>query len=160
MTARSSVFVGLGFAAVWLWIGAGAQPMPWAAIIGAIGALVLIAVAWHVLRRPASTGRTQRFDRGRYRIAVAIEVVALVLAGWLLGRFGLIGYVWPVIGVIVALHFIGLWWPSHDRRFITLTIAMGAVNVVALFFPPGGAAMLGISGLGSSAMLAMAMVRR
>ncbi len=159
MTARMGAFVVLGFAFVWLWLGASAQPMPWAAVIGVIGAVALIAIGWRVLRQPASAWRGRRFYRSRFAIAVAFEVIAANLAGWLLGRAGLIGYIWPALGIVVALHFIGLWWASGDRRFITLTVVMAAVNVVALFFAPGGAAMLAVSGLGSSAALATMMVR-
>jgi hypothetical protein len=159
MTARTSGYVVLIFAAVWLWIGASALPMPWNAVAGAIGGVTLLAIAWHVLRRPASAGSTRRFDRRKFWIAVAFEVVAANVVALRLGQLGLIGYLWPAFGIIVALHFIGLWWASHDLRFIALTLAMLAVNVVALFFEPGGAAMLALSGLGSSAALAAAMVR-
>ena len=148
----------LVFAAVWLWIGASALPMPWSAIAGAVGALGLAAIGWRVLRGWYPTGG-RRFDRTRFRITVALEIAAGLFAGWALGRLGLTAYAWPVIGIIVALHFIGLWWATHDPRFLALTLAMLAVNVVALFFPPG-AAMLAISGLGSSAALMAAMVRR
>lgn len=160
MTARRGTFVVLAFALVWLWIGANALAMPWRVVAGGVGGVVLGAVAWRALRRPVALGSTGRFDRRRFGITVALEVGAATLAGSLLGRFGLIGYVWPTLGVIVALHFIGLWWATGDPRYITLMWTMLAVNVIALFSPPGGAAMLAISGIGSSAALALAVGRR
>lgn len=160
MTPRGGAVVVLVFATVWLWLGVTALPMPWRAIVGAFGCVALLAVAWQVLRRPATAGDGRRFHRGKFLIAVAFEIVAANIGAWLLGRMGLTGYIWPMLGIVVALHFIGLWWATLDPRFITLTIAMLAVNVVALFFTPGGAAMLAITGLGSSAVLAAAMVRR
>ena len=160
MTARAGGFVVIAFAGVWLWIGASALPMPWAVIAGVIGIATLLAVAGHVLRSPAPIGSGGRFDRGKFYLAVAFEVVAANVVGWLLGRMGLIGYIWPALGIIVALHFIGLWWASNDPRYLTLMIVMLTVNVVACFFRMGSAAMLATSGLGSSAALASAMVRR
>ena len=120
----------------------------------------MIPVAVHVFRHPVFAGGTRRFHRGRFGIAVAFEVVAANFAAILLGRAGLIGYIWPAIGIVVALHFIGLWWASGDGHFITLTLTMLAVNVVALFFPGGGAAMLAVCGLGSAACRATALLRR
>ena len=158
MTPRGGAIVVLLFAAVWLWLGATALPMPWRAIVGAFGGVVLLAVAWRVLRHPVRGGR--RWHRSKFLAAVAFEVVAANIGAWLLGRMGLMGYLWPMLGIVVALHFIGLWWASLDPRFISLTIAMLAVNIVACFFAPGGAAMLAMTGLGSAAVLAAAMVRR
>ena len=160
MTARGGAFVVLGFACVWLWVGATALPMPWRAVVGAFGCAVLLAVAWHVLHRPASADGARRFHRSKFLIAVAFEIVAANIGAWLLGRAGLMGYMWPMLGIVVALHFIGLWWASLDPRFITLTVTMLTVNVAACFFAPGGVAMLAITGLGSAAVLAAAMVRR
>lgn len=160
MTARMGSYVVLLFAAVWLWIGASALPMPWAVVAGAVGILVLLAAGWSVLRRPVPVGGGRRFDRRKFAVAVVFEIVAANIVAFVLGKYGLIGYIWPALGVVVALHFIGLWWASGDRRFITLTIGMLAVNVVAMAFGPNGAAMLAIAGLGSSAALALAMVWR
>lgn len=160
MTARGGGFVVLAFATWWLWVGASGLPMPWRAVAFTLGGVLLLAVAWHVMRSPTAVGGSSRFDRRKFWITVAIEIAALNVAAWLLGRFGLLGYLFPTIGGVVALHFIGLWWASRDPRFITLTFTMLAVNVAACFFAPGSAAMLAVSGLGSSAALAAAMVRR
>ena len=65
-----------------------------------------------------------------------------------------------MIGIVVALHFIGLWWATGDARFLVLTGAMLAVNLVALLFPPASVAMFAVSGLGSWACLTTAAVRR
>ena len=159
MTARRGAFVVLAFALVWLWVGASALAMPWRAVAGGVGVVALATVAWRVLRRPVALGDTRQFNRGRFWIAVAFEVIAGSAAGSLLGNAGLIGYLWPAIGVIVALHFVGLWWATGDPRYLTLMATMLAVNVIALRFPPG-ATMLAISGLGSSACLALALGRR
>jgi hypothetical protein len=156
MTARRGTIVVLGFALVWLWVGTSGLATPWRAVVGGVGLVALGAIAWRALRGPVALGRTRRFDGRRFAITVAIEVGAAVLAGQLLGRSGLIGYVWPTIGIIVGLHFVGLWWATGDRRYLTLTAVMTAVNVVALAFPAGGAAMLAVSGLGSCAALAWA----
>jgi hypothetical protein len=160
MTARRGAFVVLAFALVWLWVGTSTLAMPWRAVIGGVGVVALAATAWRVLRRPVALGNTRRFVRRRFWIAVAFEVIAGSAAGSLLGNGGLIGYLWPTIGIIVALHFIGLWWATGDRSYLTLMATMLAVNVIALFFPAGGAAMLAICGLGSATCLAVAVSRR
>lgn len=158
MTARIGAFVVVGFAAVWLWIGARALPGPWPVIVGVIGVAVLLGVAWHILRRPAWVGRPRRFDRGRFAVAVAFEVIAANLAAGYLGRTGQIGYLWPALGIVVALHFIGLWWATEDRRYIALTGTMLAANVAALSFAAGSSGMSAMTGLGSSMALTVALL--
>lgn len=160
MTSRIGAFVVLGFAAVWLWVGTKELAMPLGAAVLVVGAIALLAAVWHVLRQPTLVGRPRRFVRRRFWITVALEVVGANLVGWVLGRAGLIGYLWPGIGIVVALHFIGLWWATGDGRYLALTAGMLAVNVIALFFAPGSAAMLAVCGLGSATALTAAMVRR
>ena len=157
MTPRIGAIVVLLFAVVWLWLGATALPLPWRAIAGIVGGATILAAAWRVLRYPVRGGA--RWHGSKFAVAVAFEIVAANVGAWFLVKNGLTGYMWPMLGIVVALHFIGLWWASLDRRFLSLTAAMLAVNVVACFFPPGGTAMLAVTGLGSATVLAGAMVR-
>jgi hypothetical protein len=159
MTPLTGILVVLVFSGVWLWIGASALPVPWAAGVGAIGVVGLLAAARHAWRNPAPLGGGRRFDRRKFAAAVAFEIVAANIVAWQLGRVRLLGYIWPSLGIVVALHFIGLWWASGDLRYIRLMIEMLLVNVVACFFAPGSAAMFAVCGLGSATALALALVR-
>lgn len=152
MTPRTGGIVVLVFAGVWLWIGASALPVPWRWIAAAVGIVSLLATGWRVLRQRRPLGSGRGFDRRWFWLAVAFEVVAANIAAWWLGRAGMLDRIWPVLGIIVGLHFIGLYYASRDRRFITLTVAMVAINAVALLLTPGGA-MLPVAGLGSAAAL-------
>ena len=59
----------------------------------------------------------------------------------------------PAIGVIVGLHFIGLWLAWRRQQFLWLTGAMVAINLVALLAPLSNSGRLMLSGFGSSASL-------
>ncbi len=160
MSPRGGSLVALAFAFVWLWVGAGALAMPWKAVALVVGATVLGFVGWRVLARPITLGNVGRFHGRRFALAVIFEFAAAGVVGNWLVQNKLEAYLWPALGVIVALHFIGLWWASGDTKYLTLTALMLAANVVAILTGPGGPAMLAICGFGSSAALAHAVGRR
>ncbi|MDP1028541.1 hypothetical protein Q5H91_15060 [Sphingomonas sp. KR1UV-12] len=145
--------IGLAFAALWLFLGAVALPLPWRYLAGALGlaAILLLGVrAWRMNER-----RTGLFDMRRYRLSVALEFGAIALAGFLLDRVGLGGYLIPVVGIIVGLHFVGLWWAGGGPQYLRLAGIMTAIDAGALLLPPGSRAMQAAAGLGSAAALAM-----
>ena len=154
MTPFTGRAIGLGFAALWLLLGAAALPGPWHWGVAAAG-LATIALcgvrAWRMVEP-----RTGLFVMRRYRIAVAAEFAAIALATALLARLGLSAYLIPVVGIIVGAHFIGLWWAGGGVQYVTLAATMVAVDAAALLLPPGGAAMQAAAGLGSAAALAWA----
>lgn len=152
MTPFTGRAIGLGFAALWLWLGATALPTPWNWAIGVAGALAIGALAWSAWRMIEP--RDGLFQMRRYWIAVVGEVVVLIAVQLLLHRFGLWAYLIPVVGVIVGLHFIGLWWAGGGVGYVGLAVVMTAVNAAAMLLPPGGAAMQAVAGLGSAAALA------
>lgn len=154
MTPFTGRAIGLAFAALWLLLGAAALPLPWryAAAAGGLAGLVVLAVrAWR-LDEP----RTGLFRMARFRLAVALEFGAIAVANWQLNRAGVGGYLIPVVGIIVGVHFVGLWWAGGGTVYLWLAGAMTAVDAFALLLPPGGAAMQGVAGFGSAAALAVA----
>ena len=154
MTPFTGRAIGLGFAALWLLLGAAALPGPWRYGVTAVGlaAIVLLAVrAWRMVEP-----RTGLFVMRRYRIAVAAEFAAIALATVLLARWELSAYLIPVVGIIVGVHFIGLWWAGGGMQYVKLAAAMVAVDAAALLLPPNGQAMQAVAGLGSAAALAWA----
>lgn len=55
----------------------------------------------------------------------------------LLPRYGLQAYLVPTIGIIVGLHFIGLWRASGETAFLGIAAAMCAVSTAAMVLPDG-----------------------
>ncbi len=75
------------------------------------------------------------FRQRAYLIAVALEVVALVIANTALPRIGFGDELIPVVGVIVGLHFIGLWRATRLRRFLGIAFAMCVVSAFSALLP-------------------------
>ena len=150
--ARLPALIPLGFALWWLWQGIAALPQGWRAGIGIAGAVTIIAVAAHVMTRPPRP-RDVRFRFGwRFAVVVAIEVAGLTVALNLLQSAGRLDLLLPAIGIVVGLHFLGIWWVNPQRRYLWLAGAMTAINVAALFLADPRA----VSGLGSALALGVA----
>jgi hypothetical protein len=143
--------IGLAFGLLWFLVGAGAVAPPAGPMLMAAGGLVFALAAIRVVRRGRRPGAT--FIRTYYVVAVVAELVAIAVAqAWLAGQ-GRTDLLFPVVGVIVGLHFIGLWKAIGLTRFLALAAAMVVINLVALtpHLPTPQRAM--ISGFGSSAAL-------
>ncbi len=135
---RIGATIGLGFGGLWALLGAQALPQHlsvWAALAGfAVSAALILRVWW---ARPVPSEGKSLFRRTRYFVAVALEVAAIMAASNLLPRYGLSGYLIPVVGVIVGLHFIGLWLAAAQRHFLGIAAGMCAVSLAAMLLPPG-----------------------
>jgi hypothetical protein len=150
-----SGLIGLAFGLFWLFVGANAVHGPAATVIAVAGCLIFaLAALWIVLRRRRTRGR--RFAAGYYLAAVGAEVVAIVAAQNWLAAHGQKQLLFPVVGIIVGLHFIGLWLATGDRVFAWLTSVMVAINLAALLLPLSPDARRMVSGFGSSAALLVA----
>jgi len=144
-------FIGLVFGLLWLSVGAGALPTPFDWISGGIGIALAAIIAWRVIRRRGRPG--QPFRRMPYIVSVVIELAAIAFAqSWLLAH-GQSKMLFSVVGVIVGLHFIGLWLAFQRRVFLGLAAVMVAVNVAALVLPLPMSGRLALSGFGSAAAL-------
>lgn len=152
MSLRIGSLIGLFFALVWLNVGLQVMAGPWRIALGIAGVVAIVWAAVHAWRRPLDAGR---FARKWYLIAVAGELAAMALVGALFDFHDAPSIMWAIIGIIVGLHFIGLWRAVDDRRFLWLAAGMTAVNAVALVLTPG-AAMQTLTGFGSSAALILA----
>lgn len=74
--------------------------------------------------------------RSRYYIAaVALELIAMNVAAYVLPRHGLTGYLLTAVGIIVGLHFIGLWMATGMRRFLWIAGAMVVASALAALLP-------------------------
>lgn len=153
MSAFTGRAIGLSFAVLWLILGAAALSAPWRFLIGAVGLTAIGLLLWRARRM--NEARTGLFRMSRYRIAVIGEFAAIAVAQITLRRFGLYGYLLPAVGILVGLHFVGLWWAGGGERYLGLAATMTIIDAAALFLlPPGSAAMQATAGLGWAAALA------
>ena len=142
------------------------RPFPpvWAAVALVVGLLLaaldvalLVAYARAPRRAPGGTP-TVRFD-GRYRVVVAVEVVALfgglfVING-LLGRPDL-GVSW--VAIVVGVHFLGL-GVGQAGAIVVLGAALTALGVLGMLLgllTGSAAAVAAVAGVGSGIVLLVA----
>jgi hypothetical protein len=152
MNPRIGALIAVCFSLVWLWLGVSALNGAAKIVAGVIGlAITFVAARRAWLRPPGGL----RFDRKWMYIAIFGELAAMYVAGYVMGRYALFAYVWPVIGAIVGLHFYAFWRATRDRRFLWLTGGMTAINLVALTLPLGQPMQL-VNGFGSFAALVLA----
>ncbi|NYT40174.1 hypothetical protein HZY97_05365 [Sphingomonas sp. R-74633] len=91
----------------------------------------MIALLW----RAGSGAGSGLFRRQIYYLAVAFEVAAIVAANMLMSRLGLSAYALQLLGVIIGLHFIGLWKASGMARFLGIAAAMTVLSLAACALP-------------------------
>ena len=152
MSPRIGAIIAMCFSLVWLGLGLSALSGPAKIAVGVIGIAVFLLAARRAWLRPRSG---LRFDRKWMYIGIFGELAAMLVAGYVIGQFALFAYVWPVIGIIVGLHFFAFWRATSDRRFLWLTAGMTAINLVALMLPLGQP-MRAVTGFGSFAALVLA----
>ena len=126
--------IGLFFGGIWGVFGAQALPLAWRAA-GIAGAVLVTAALIALLWRAGSGAGRGLFRRRTYYVAVGFEVAAIVAANLLMPRLGLTGYALQVLGVIIGLHFIGLWKASDMARFLGIAAAMVLVSLAACALP-------------------------
>ena len=132
--ATLGTMIGVAFGGVWAAAGAAGLPRGWrgsAAVLSVLVAAALIA-ALILVPRTAATGV---FRGSVYWIAVGIESAAVLVAAVVLNRRKRQDLLLPVIGMIVGIHFLGLWQATDLVRFVWIAIAMTAICGAALFLP-------------------------
>ncbi len=128
--------IGLMFGGLWSFLGATGLPHDLQVTAEALGVAVtaaLISVLW--MQRGSTGPNALLFRRWGYIIAVAMEIVSIYAATILFARCGLKSYLIPAVGVIVGLHFIGLWQATRQSRFLWIAGCMCAVSALAAFLP-------------------------
>jgi hypothetical protein len=155
--ARGAIggLIGLAFGWLWLLIGSTAAGEARVPILVA-GSVVFATAAWRLVRQ----GRP---GRGRFRLryyiaAVIAEVAAIAFAQSWLTTHHREDLLFPVVGIIVGLHFIGLWLAWRRDQFLWLTGAMVAINLAALAAPLTQDGQTMLSGFGSSVSLFVALM--
>jgi hypothetical protein len=128
--------IGLTFGGLWSSLGAMGVPHQFRVPFEGLGLLVtmlLIVGLWR--RRAPAEGGGGLFRRRGYIIAVILEIVAIYVASTLLSQNGLRSFIIPTVGVIVGLHFIGLWQATRLPSFLWIAAGMCAVSVFAACLP-------------------------
>ena len=129
--------IGTIFGGLWALIAAMALPPIWripATVIAAVSTAILIVRLWRA-ERPAAGPPTRLFGRKAYRIAVVAEVLAIYAASAALPRLGWQAYFIQAVGIIVGLHFIGLWRATRSGRFVGIAAGMCIVSALAILLP-------------------------
>jgi len=128
--------VGLFFGGLWCVLGSQALPQHWQLPVLVAGWLVTLLLVLRLWWRPSfGAGGGAIFRQRTYLIAVTLEVVALVVANNFLPKVGLGDELIPVVGIIVGLHFIGLWQATRLRRFLGIAFAMCVVSAFSALLP-------------------------
>lgn len=125
--------IGTAFGGLWSVLGAMALPRHW--MMPAIVAGLLLTVLLLVQRCRGTASGHGLFRRRAYIVAVVLEVAALYVLMPLLKKYGLESYAVPALGLVVGLHFIGLWVASGLRRYLWLCAAMCAVSLIGILLP-------------------------
>lgn len=130
--AAIGALVGASFGGCWAIAGAFGLPKRMRPPV----ILLSLAVTAFLIARPfvePLSGVPQgSFDATVYWIAVAAETAAILIAAIFLNVRGRKDLLLPVIGIIVGLHFIGLWQATRLLLFLGVAILMCAVSLAAL----------------------------
>jgi hypothetical protein len=124
------------FGGLWAYVAALGSPSAWRSPLSlavALATLLLVARLWY-RGAPAETNR-RRFNAKWYLAAVALECLAIYAASLLLPRVGLQSYFLQVVGIIVGLHFLGLWSATGSAHFVRIAVGMCVISAAAMLFP-------------------------
>lgn len=144
--------IGNFFGLLWAVVAMMAVPATWrwaAALALAVAGAAFVRRGWRA-RSASRRAIDGMFARRPYLLSVVLELAAIAAASTLLSRFGLQAFLLNVVGVIVGLHFIGLWKATGDRGFIFIAAGMTAVSALSFLiarpasFPGLPMAFLGI----------------
>ena len=132
-------FIGCIAATVWGLAATSAAPKNWRplclTLIWSIDA-ALLATALVLKQVPGNSPSTHPFAGGLYGVDVLIEVIAILATVGVLRRFRQQRFISPAVGLIVGLHFVGLWCASEMPVFLWLACALCVA--AALAFALGG----------------------
>jgi hypothetical protein len=126
--------IGAVFGGLWGVVGTLALPVAERWLAAATISALTIAILWRLWRAPPAK-TAPLFGRRAYRWAVGFELVAIYIASVLLPRWGLQPFFVPVVGIIVGLHFVGLYRATRARRFLAICAGMVVVSAAATLLP-------------------------
>ena len=129
------MLIGLAFGGLWAVIAALALPVGVHNVALIFDALITGGLICWLWFRPSHAPSGRLFRAKAYWVSVALEVAAIYLASILLSKVGLQAYFIQALGIIVGLHFIGLWRATGSPRFLAISAGMFIVSAIACFLP-------------------------
>ncbi len=152
-----SNLIGICFGGLWAIAGSMAISGTLRGVLILFSVVVTAGLLLRVSRSlEARESQNRMFHRGTYLIAVVLEALAIALAVALLPRWGYEGYLLQAIGVIVGLHFIGLWKASGSSRFLSISAGMCILATGSILVQPKTAGLKSgdaLTGLGNALVL-------
>ena len=128
-----SSLIGICFGGLWACAGSMAFSGSIRGVLLTLAVLLTAGLALHASRSlAASESQSGMFHRRPYVVAVVLESLAIAGAVNLLPRYGAETYLLQALGVIVGLHFIGLWMASQSSRFIWISAGMCLLSVASI----------------------------
>ena len=128
--------IGTIFGGVWALIAVMALPPSWRfpmALLAGMPTIIFVVRHWRASPAPSPEGRL--LSRKSYQIALGVEIAAICVASAMLPRVGLQSYFIEVLGIIVGLHFIGLWHATRSKRFLWIAAGMCIASAFAIALP-------------------------
>jgi hypothetical protein len=107
-------------------------------VFAALSVLFSAGLIALLVLHPPTAPQSGTFRGDIYGIAVTAEFIAIILAVVALKWLHRKDLVYPVIGLIVGLHFIGMWKATDLKSFLALALGMSVISIVALFLPDMG----------------------
>ena len=142
-----------------IWAVAGTTGLPGRARVVALplSGVAMLLIAAYVWFRPEARVQVGVFHGLVYSISVAAEAAAIAIAVVFLKLGRRSDLILPAVGLIVGLHFIGMWKATTLALFLVVAAAMSAVSLVAFLLPQddgqGFSARRSVPGFGCAAVL-------
>ena len=132
-----SNLIGLCFGGLWAVAGSMALSGMIRDVLLTFAVVITTGLIVRVWRRPPDyRSQGTMFHRWPYLIAVVLEVLAIRVAVALLTHYGAERYLLQAVGIIVGLHFIGLWKASQSGRFLVIAAGMCVVSALSILVQP------------------------
>lgn len=129
----TSSLIGICFGGLWAGAGGMAFSGSVRGVLLTLAVLLTAGLAVHASRSlAASDSQSRMFHSRPYVIAVVLETVAIAGIAALLPRYGAERFLLQAIGIIVGLHFIGLWKASHLSKFLWISAGMCLVSTASI----------------------------
>ena len=155
--APASNLIGICFGGLWAIAGSLAYSGTTRSVLLLFTIVVTVGLILRVHRSPEiGESRNKIFHRRAYLIAVILEVLAIALSVVLLPRWGYERYLLQAIGIVVGLHFVGLWKASQSFRFLAISAGMCILSAASILVQPKTAGLKTgdvLTGLGNALVL-------
>jgi len=125
------------FAGVWGAAGAAGLPRRRRRAAMVLSAALSAAILVALILWPPSDPQQGTFRSRIYEITIAAEAIPILAAIVILRRISRRDLLLPVIGLIVGLHFIGMWMTTDLPVFLAVAAAMCAFSALSLLLARG-----------------------